>query len=459
MSRKILIYITATLRDEYNELFENIQEDDIIIPLFIYNQEYISNMSEMRKEFLYQAVQNFKQSLHKKYNLTLYEELSGDISNTLQKYITKFSIDEVRVEYQFSYNETQINNKLQSYCKEHSIIYQEFETLQFIEFKNLPFEHIQQIPNQYTKFRKIVESHNCYSSFTLPNRPLLNFKYKHNFNDSSASITREELQITSSNIILRYIPSRKVALEHLENYTFKKKYILTYKETRNQMLGENFSTKLSPYLALGILSPKEILTTINTFEEEVQSNSSTYWVKFELLWREYCKWVSLKFENKVFLKTGIMQTPIYEQYNEEYYNTFVGGNTGYPLVDAGVRELIQTGYMSNRARQNVASFFVKNLHLPWLLGAEFFEKYLLDYDPCSNYLNWQYIAGCGTDTREFLYFNIYKQTKDYDPEKKYISRWIKELGSSNYPKEIIDFYKSVDRAKQEQQILNNSKQK
>lgn len=466
MGKQILVYITATLRDEYNELFEHINEDDTIIPLFIYNQEYISKMSEMRKEFLYQAVQNFKQSLKEKYNLPLYEEFSNNISQTLQDYITTHLIDEVRVEYQFSYNEVIINEKLESYCEEHSITYKEYETLQFIELKNLPFKDIQQIPNQYTKFRKIVESHNCYCSFTLPSKPLINFIYKNNNNDKSDnngnntskpnSISKEQLGITTQQISLRYIPSRRIALNYLNKYIFKKQHILTYKETRNQMLGESFSTKFSIYLALGILSPKEILESINLFEKDVKSNSSTYWVKFELLWREYCKWVSVKFGNKVFLKTGIMQTPIYENDNEEYYNTFIEGKTGYPLVDAGVRELIQTGYMSNRARQNVASFFIKNLHLPWLLGAEFFEKYLLDYDPCSNYLNWQYIAGCGTDTREFRYFNIYKQTNDYDKDKRYILHWIPELDSSSYQKEVVDFYKSIEVAKKEQEKINRS---
>ncbi|MFT4244269.1 MAG: DASH family cryptochrome [Candidatus Woesearchaeota archaeon] len=456
MGKNILIYITATLRGEYNELFEDISKDDTIIPLFIYNQDYISNMSEMRKEFLYQAVQDFKQSLQEKYNLPLYEELSNNIAQTLQDYVKIHSIDEVRVEYQFSYNEIIINEKLQSYCKEHSIRYKEYETLQFIELKNLPFKDIQQIPNQYTKFRKIVESHNCYSSFTLPSKLPIRFVYKHQPLNPPLSITRKQVKINSSNIKLRYTPSRRVALEHLNEYIFEKQHILTYKETRNQMLGESYSTKFSPYLALGILSPKEILESINSFEENVTSNSSTYWIKFELLWREYCKWISVKFKNKVFAKTGIMQTPIYEQFNEKFYNAFTKGKTGYPLVDAGVRELIQTGFMSNRARQNVASFFVKNLHLPWLLGAEFFEKYLLDYEPCSNYLNWQYIAGCGTDTKEFRYFNIYKQTNDYDKDRKYVSYWVYELDSSSYQEEIVDFYKSIQIAKKEQERVNNN---
>jgi len=116
-------------------------------------------------------------------------------------------------------------------------------------------------------------------------------------------------------------------------------------------------------------------------------------------------------------------------------NLWIEGRTGVPLIDANMRELSATGFMSNRGRQNVASFLVKDLKVNWQMGAEYFESLLIDYDPCSNWGNWNYIAGVGSDPRESRYFNILSQARKYDPEGKYIRQWLPEL--SEVPNEKI----------------------
>ncbi len=103
--------------------------------------------------------------------------------------------------------------------------------------------------------------------------------------------------------------------------------------------------------------------------------------------------------------------------------------TGFPLVDANMRELAATGFMSNRGRQNVASFLTKNLGIDWRMGAEWFESLLIDYDVCSNYGNWNYTAGVGNDARGFRYFNIPKQAQDYDRQGTYVKHWLPELAA------------------------------
>ena len=114
---------------------------------------------------------------------------------------------------------------------------------------------------------------------------------------------------------------------------------------------------------------------------------------------------------------------------------WIEGRTGIPFIDANMRELAQTGFMSNRGRQNVASFLVKDLGVNWQMGADYFESLLLDYDPCSNYGNWNYLAGVGSDPRENRYFNILAQAKKYDPKGAYVKRWLPEL--ANLPHDII----------------------
>jgi deoxyribodipyrimidine photo-lyase len=113
--------------------------------------------------------------------------------------------------------------------------------------------------------------------------------------------------------------------------------------------------------------------------------------------------------------------------NHKMFDLWAEGKTGVPFVDAHMRELNTTGFMSNRGRQNVASFLVKDLKVNWLLGAEYFESLLIDYDPASNYGNWNYVAGVGSDAREDRYFNQMTQARNYDPHGDFVRLWCKEL--------------------------------
>ncbi|HEY9881908.1 MAG TPA: FAD-binding domain-containing protein, partial [Leptolyngbyaceae cyanobacterium] len=131
--------------------------------------------------------------------------------------------------------------------------------------------------------------------------------------------------------------------------------------------------------------------------------------------------------NRIFYPSGLQGLPIKWKQDWERFDVWRRGETGFPLVDANMRELAATGFMSNRGRQNVASFLTKNLGIDWRMGAEWFESLLIDHDVCSNYGNWNYTAGVGNDARGFRYFNILKQAKDYDPNGDYVKHWLPEL--------------------------------
>jgi deoxyribodipyrimidine photo-lyase len=163
-----------------------------------------------------------------------------------------------------------------------------------------------------------------------------------------------------------------------------------------------------------------------------------------LLWRDYFHFVSEKFGSKLYTVTGIE-----EEFNSkaaqdkrsywkqpkslsDKHDPFVrwaSATTGVPLIDANMKELALTGFMSNRGRQNVASLLTKDLEYDWRLGAEWFESLLVDFDPASNYGNWQYVAGVGNDPRASRQFNPIKQGKDYDKEARYIKTWLPALKS------------------------------
>ena len=218
------------------------------------------------------------------------------------------------------------------------------------------------------------------------------------------------------------------ALKELNYYLHETRLISNYKQTRNQMLGRDYSSKFSCYLSSGNLSPKKIYAELKKFENKLSSNEGAYWLFLELLWRDFFRLIGKKYGLKIFLKKGINDTEI-EQQSEEMslFNIWKEGRTGFPLVDANMRELNQTGFMSNRGRQIVASFLIYEMKMNWQLGAEYFESLLVDYDPCSNYGNWQYIAGVGVDPKQGRRFNLVFQAQKHDPEAQYIKHWIPEL--------------------------------
>ncbi len=217
-------------------------------------------------------------------------------------------------------------------------------------------------------------------------------------------------------------------LKRLNYYLWETDLIRDYKETRNGLLGKDYSSKLSAYLAHGCLSPKTVYHEIKRYEQERVKNDSTYHLFFELLWRDFFRLMGKKHGDKIFLKGGIKEEVDKElQEDEGLFRIWCEGRTGMPFVDAAMLELNTTGYMSNRSRQNVASFLVNDLKINWQMGAAYFESQLLDYDPCSNWCNWNYISGVGNDPKEGRYFNMHTQAKKYDSNGDFVKHWIPAL--------------------------------
>lgn len=213
-------------------------------------------------------------------------------------------------------------------------------------------------------------------------------------------------------------------LEHLKKYFFEKKLASSYKDSRNEMFGLDYSTKFSAYLALGCLSPLAIERELKKYEAEIEKNDSTYWIYFELLWREFFRVMYQKYTLAFFRPEGISGKKPQCSNDAQALLQWQKGETGVEIVDAGMKELVATGYLSNRARQIVASFFVNELNLDWTLGAAFFEKHLIDYDVYSNWGNWMYLAGVGFDPRGKRWFDPDKQASFYDPQGQFRELWL-----------------------------------
>jgi deoxyribodipyrimidine photo-lyase len=217
------------------------------------------------------------------------------------------------------------------------------------------------------------------------------------------------------------------ALARLEAYLWERDALKTYKETRNGMLGEDYSSKLSPWLAHGCLSARRVAAEVRRYEHERVSNKSTYWMLFELLWRDFFRLYGRKYGDRLFWRSGPKgERGMPRRVHEGWYAKWREGRTGFPLVDANMIELRETGFMSNRGRQNAASFWVKHMQQDWRAGAAWFESMLIDYDVTSNWGNWAYVAGVGSDPRD-RYFDIETQGKKYDADAEYVSHWLPPL--------------------------------
>ncbi|ELZ94245.1 deoxyribodipyrimidine photolyase [Haloferax mucosum ATCC BAA-1512] len=227
--------------------------------------------------------------------------------------------------------------------------------------------------------------------------------------------------------VLRFDGGETAALDRVESYIWEGDHLREYKETRNRMLGADYSSKFSPWLNEGCLSPRYVQSEVERYEDVRVSNDSTYWLTFELRWRDFFQFQFAKHGTEFFRRGGIRdRTDIDWRTDDAQFERWAAGETGIPFVDANMRELNATGYMSNRGRQNAASFLANNLRLDWRRGAAYFETQLVDYDPASNYGNWAYIAGVGNDSRD-RYFNIVKQARQYDANADYVKHWLPEL--------------------------------
>lgn len=219
---------------------------------------------------------------------------------------------------------------------------------------------------------------------------------------------------------------------HLDHY-FSDELPHTYKQTRNQLSGADYSTSFSTWLATGALSAPIIVERLTQYEATRGANDGTYWIWFELVWRDYFRFLHLKYGRALYLREGLRtsdpsaDTPSLAEPTSgialKLFEQWMQGRTKSALVNAGMNELSATGKMSNRMRQIVASYLIYDLRIDWRAGAAWFESQLLDYDVYSNQGNWLYIAGLGTDPRGGRRMNLEKQALEHDPKGLYRTQW------------------------------------
>lgn len=282
-----------------------------------------------------------------------------------------------------------------------------------------------ELPEVFSKWRRAAEKRLEWATPRPSPTQLMKWECKAEAGDipTLASLGRQTPEPDARGV-LPFVGGESAGLARLQDWIFEGDHLRRYKETRNGMLGEAYSSKFSPWLATGCLSPRFVAAETLRYEHERTANDSTYWLRFELLWREFFRLYLLKHGAKLFHAAGPAGRRLTWGNRPQHFEAWWAGETGVPMVDANMRELAATGFMSNRGRQNVASFLTKNLNVDWRQGARWFESQLLDYDPAANWGNWAYAAGVGADPRGFRGFDVIGQGKRYDEQGDYVRHWL-----------------------------------
>jgi deoxyribodipyrimidine photo-lyase len=395
----------------------SIRSSDKIIPVFVLpdfketQPEGFSRVGSHRIRFLFESLRDLSTSIKKLGGELLI--LNGDPAISLIALSKKHEAHQI---YAYQYPGAEERSQDQT-IRASGIELNLFEGHSLIHPKNLPFD-LRQLPKVFTAFRKKVEAR---LEIEPPLSPPSNISFASIVPDLDLNALFAQFDVDfsfDSRTAVPFVGGESAGLKRVEDYFKVTRFVSRYKETRNGLIGVDYSTKFSLWLANGSLSPRWIYHQLKAYESHYGANESTYWVFFELLWRDFFYFNALKAGGS-FFKHSINHTPK----NANALKFWMDARTGHIFIDAAMRELASTGYTSNRMRQNIASFLIHNLKGDWVSGARYFEHALIDYDCYSNYGNWTYLAGNGNDPRPDRMFNPDRQAMMYDPDGSFQKLW------------------------------------
>ncbi len=428
MKTSIVWFKTDLRLNDNKTLIKAIAQSDQIVPVYCFDDSHYKNTKygfkktgNFRAQFLLESLRDLDANLRKVGSKLLI--LKGKPEIEIAKIVAQYKAHKVFAKKEVAFEEKQTEKLVQDELFKLRCELKTYSTSTLYHAQDLPFS-IKDIPDVFTNFRKKIEKDSTI-------RPTFEKPNEINSPEIPESVfpTLEALGLEFSEIdyrtAIKFIGGETEAIKRLNHYFFDSQCLSKYKETRNGMVGEDYSSKFSAWLALGCISPRYIYKEIKNYESQFGANESTYWLVFELIWRDFFRFMFKKHQTKFFLYSGIKTDKVNSKsLNEKLLSQWINGATNADFINANMLELKQTGFMSNRGRQNVASFFCNELNMDWRFGAAYFEEHLIDYDVCSNWGNWAYLAGVGNDPRGHRYFNIEKQANDYDKNYMFRNLWL-----------------------------------
>ena len=384
-----------------------------VIPIFIFDTDIINKLekNDLRIKMIHAALVKLNDAmLGNRCNVGMY---LGNPKAVFESLLNKYKIKSVYTNRDYEPYALKRDKSIKSFLEKKNVTYKSFKDQVIFE-----------------KDEVVKDDGNPYKVYTPYSR-----KWIEKLNTTGFETCKSETKLNSlASLELPYLTLKEIGFDEKEFdipiFNINSKTIEKYEETRNFPY-LNSTSRIGAHLRFGFVSIRKLV------EKALKKSNKTY-LK-ELIWREFFMQILWHFpytQEKSF-------KPKYDRIkwlnNDEEFKKWCEGNTGYPLVDAGMRELNQTGFMHNRVRMLVGSFLCKHLLIDWRWGEKYFAKKLLDYEMSSNVGNWQWVAGCGVDASPyFRIFNPKEQIKKFDKDFKYIKKWVPEFQSSLYPKEIID---------------------
>jgi deoxyribodipyrimidine photo-lyase len=418
-----IIWFRNNLRLADNEcIIRALDECDEVLCVYIMETETwnasaeLSRISSIRAKFILESLDDLKSSIESVGGGI--EFIQGQAVDEIPRLMESFGADICYAQKEDAWEETEEERLLSSQV---NLVLTAGKGIW--EDEDLPFV-LDDLPAVFSSFRRKVEKNmHIRSLLSSPESMSCSWKSKTEL-PTLASLGFEECS-TDERAVLDFKGGAKEAKKWMHQWIWERDCLKEYKETRNGLVGADYSSKLSPWLSTGCISAVEVYWEIKKYEDERVANDSTYWLFFELLWREFFRFVARRYGAQIFKRNGIKDS------NEKMtlgdpktFHRWKEGRTSNAFVNANMIELASTGWMSNRGRQNVASYLVHDLGQDWLAGARHFEEHLIDYDPCSNYGNWMYLGGVGNDPRPNRAFNLEKQAEYYDPDETFRKLWL-----------------------------------
>jgi deoxyribodipyrimidine photo-lyase len=395
-------------------LFHALQENEEVLPIFIFDETIINELpqDDHRLTYIHSALSNIQNDLLKiGKSLAIFKGKPIDI---LQNLTTENQIDNVYINHDYEPYARKRDKEIYDYLLSKNIVLKSlkdqviFEKNEIVKDDGKPYV----VYTPYSK--KWLDKFKNSTPISYPSEKLLHKICIHQYSFLSLSAL-----------------GLKASLIELPKFSLNESLIDLYEETRNFPFIEKGTSKIGVVLRFGTLSVREMV------KKASQSKNQTF-LK-ELIWREFFMQILWHFPHTINQSFKTKYDNIKWLNNEKDFEAWCNGQTGYPMVDAGMRELNATGHMHNRVRMVVASFLCKHLLIDWRWGEAYFAKKLFDFDLSSNVGNWQWAAGSGVDAAPyFRIFNPTEQIKKFDKDLIYIKKWVPEVEELSYVKPMVE---------------------
>ena len=401
--------------DDNVGLYEALSHKNKVLPIFIFDSQILNKLEkdDARVTFIYESLQNITTTLKQKFNSNV-AVFHGAPLNIYKSLIKDYNIEYVFTNHDYEPYARERDSKLEALLLENNIKFETFKDQVIFEKSDI----VKSDGTPYLVYTPYMKRwKDTFRKLDFKSYPSENLLSNLIQNNSIANLSLSDIGFEKSN-------------QNIAPYKINASLIKSYEATRN-FPAQDSTSKLGPHLRFGTVSIR------NMVKKAIAETNEIFWQ--ELIWREFFMQILWHFPHTINQSFKPKYDRIEWRNNETDFKLWCEGKTGYPLVDAGMRQLNQTGFMHNRVRMLVGSFLCKHLLIDWRWGEAYFAKKLHDYDMASNIGNWQWVAGCGVDAAPyFRIFNPTTQIQKFDKELNYIKHWAPNFQELTYPTPIID---------------------